>query len=56
MITYLLIGMVITGVIDYLTAQYEIKEAKLTSSEILLFILLWPIVVLIIISELFKNE
>lgn len=56
MIIYLIIGMIITGIIDYLTNLYEIENAKLTNSEILLFILLWPIVVLIMINELFKNE
>lgn len=55
MITYLLIGMIITGIIDYLTHLYEIENAKLTNSEILLFILLWPIVVLCVIYELLKE-
>jgi hypothetical protein len=56
MITYLIIGMIITGLIDYLNSHYEIEEAKLTIYEMFLFILLWPIVILIIINELFKNE
>jgi len=55
MITYLLIGMIITGIIDYLTHLYEIENGKLTNSEILLFILLWPIVVLCVIYELLKE-
>jgi len=56
MIIYLIIGMIITGIIDYFTHKFDIEDAKLTNSEIFLFILLWPIVILIMINELFKNE
>jgi hypothetical protein len=55
MIVYLIIGMLLTGYIDYYTQKYNIEEAKLTGSEFLIFILLWPIVVLVIIYELLKE-
>jgi hypothetical protein len=55
MIIYLIIGMLLTGYIDYYTQMYDIEEAKLTGFEFVIFILLWPIVVLVIIYELLKE-
>ena len=55
MITYFIIGMVITGFIDYYTHAHDIEEAKLTGFEVVMFILLWPVVVLVIIYELLKE-
>jgi hypothetical protein len=55
MITYLIIGMVITGFIDYYTHLHEMDDIKLTPYEIIMFILLWPIVVLCVIYELLKE-
>ena len=56
MIVYLIIGMLLTGYIDYYTQMYDIEEAKLTGFEFVIFILLWPIVVLVIIYELLKEK
>jgi hypothetical protein len=52
---YLIIGMLLTGYIDYYTHAHDIEEAKLTGFEVVMFILLWPIVVLVIIYELLKG-
>lgn len=53
---YLIIGMVLTMVIDYLTHMLEIHEAKFTNSERVSSILLWPIILLMIIIEIILNR
>lgn len=55
MMIYMIIGMLITGFIDYYTHAHDIEEAKLTGFEVVTFILLWPVVVLVIIYELLKE-
>lgn len=56
MMWYIIIGMVLTMIIDYLTAKYEIHDAKFTNTERVISILLWPIIILMIIIEVIKNN
>jgi len=53
---YIIIGMVLTMIIDYLTAKYEIDDARFTNTERVISILLWPVIVLMIIIEVIKNN
>lgn len=55
MMIYLIIGMLITGFIDYYTHLHEMYDIKLTPFEIIMFILLWPVVVLCVIYEVLKQ-
>lgn len=53
---YIIIGMVLTMIIDYLTAKYEIDDAKFTNTERVISIILWPVIILVIIIEIIKNN
>ena len=53
---YLIIGMILMMIIDYVTYKFELHEAKFTNFERIMAIILWPIMLLVIIIETIKTN
>ena len=53
---YIITGMILTMMIDYLTHKLEINDAKFTNTERFISVILWPIIILVIIIETIKNN
>lgn len=54
MITYVIIGMVWTMIIDYCTYRLKLGEAEFTNTERIISIFFWPIILLIVIITFIK--
>lgn len=55
-ISYLIVGMVLTMFIDYWSYKLELEEAKFTNGERIITVIMWPIILLLVLIKLYNNK
>lgn len=55
-ISYLIVGMVLTMFIDYWSYKLELEEAKFTNGERIMSVLFWPLIILMVIIEYIRRN